>query len=470
MADLVLAVDFGSTFTKAVVLDLGKAELVASVQAPSTVDTDITIGLFEVLERLKACCHVNPLDIRHKLACSSAAGGLRMVAVGLVRELTTKAAEEACLGAGAKLVGSFAYGLSELDMVKLEELFPDLVLLCGGTDGGNTEVIVHNAEMLAKSAIKSPIIVAGNKMVTQAVQTCLKKGGKDCFVCENVLPELERLEVEPAREVIREVFIKRIVNAKGLAKAQDVIGSVAMPTPRAVLKGFELLARGTERDAGTGELIGVDVGGATIDIYSICEGYPSQPGVILKGLPEPYIKRTVEGDIGIRYSASHILERAGKSRTMNVASLFNCNFPSEFDLEGMLSYLSTHINYLPQMEYESLLDSALAYLGIDIAMRRHCGVITEMFTPMGKALIQRGKDLTRVKTVIGTGGIFTYGKEQKRILEAVHCSDNESVLLRPIQPDAVLVDKDYILFAIGLAAQIDPDKALRIMSQSLLKL
>jgi uncharacterized protein (TIGR01319 family) len=468
--DLVLTVDFGSTFTKAAVLDLGKEELVASVATPSTVDTDITVGLHEAMEQLRAICGVNPLDIKQKLACSSAAGGLCMVAIGLVKEFTTKAAEEACLGAGAKLVGSFAYGLSELDVVKLEKLSPDLILLCGGTDGGNVDVIVNNAEMIAKSSIKSPIIIAGNRMATQTVQTCLRKSGKDCFPCENVLPELDRLEVEPAREFIRGVFTRRIVNAKGLDKIQDLIGSVVMPTPRAVMKGFELLARGTDGQVGLGELVGIDVGGATIDVHSISAGFPSQPGVVLKGIPEPYVKRTVEGDIGIRYSASHILEKAGKSKVKKVTSMFNCNLSDEFDMEALLSYLSTHIGYIPQNEREGLLDAALAYIGVEIAMRRHSGFITEMYSPMGKVFIQSGKDLTGVKTIIGTGGIFKYGKEPKRILGAALYSENDPSLLKPIQPESFYLDKDYILFAIGLAAEIDAEKALKIMMKSLLKL
>lgn len=464
---LILAIDFGSTFTKAVVLDLEKEELVASAYVPSTVDTDITVGLFSALEQLRVRCHLNPLDIKHKLGCSSAAGGLRMVAIGLVRELTTKAAEEACLGAGAKLVGSFAYGLSELDMAKLEKLSPEIVLLCGGTDGGNKEVIVHNADMLAKSSIKSPIIIAGNRMAQQTIQACLEKGGKECFICENVLPELDRLEVEPARELIRRVFMERIVHTKGFDKAQDLIGNIIMPTPRAVLKGCELIAQGTERQAGLGELVGIDVGGATIDIYSVSAGHPTQPGVIVKGLPEPYIKRTVEGDIGIRYNAEHILERMGKDRIMDVISLLGGNFPVELNLETKISYMTKCVDCLPQNEHEFLLDSALAYIGVDVAMERHCGTISGMYTPMGEIRIQRGKDLTKINSIVATGGIFTYGKKIEEILKGACASENRVNSLRPINPEKFIIDRNYILFAIGLAAQIDPEKALRIMMKSL---
>ncbi len=466
----VLAVDFGSTFTKAVLLDLSEEKLVASAYVPSTVDTDITKGLLSALEQLKLKSRTDPLRCETKLACSSAAGGLRMVAIGLVRELTTKAAEEACLGAGAKLVGSFAYGMSESDLVELEKLSPDLVLLCGGTDGGDSEVMIHNGEMLARSAIHSPMIIAGNKMAQGIVQKCLEKAGKNSFLCGNVLPELDRLEIEPARELIRRVFMERIVHAKGLDKVRDFIGSVVMPTPRAVLRGCELLAQGTERERGLGELVGIDVGGATIDVHSIGNGHPSQPGVIQKGLPEPYLKRTVEGDIGIRYNAAHILEKVGRNRIMEAASSFDGTLPEKFDLEAMISYLATHVNHVPQNDHEFLVDSALAYIAVDIAMERHCGTISEMYTPMGKVHVQRGKDLSKIKTIVATGGIFTYGRKIKQILEGACASQNRPNSLRPIGPETIFIDEDYILFAIGLAAQVDADKALRIMLGSMTKL
>jgi len=293
------------------------------------------------------------------------------------------------------------------------------------------------------------------------------KGGKNSFLCGNVLPELDRLEIEPARELIRRVFMERIVHAKGLDKVRDLIGTVVMPTPRAVLKGCELLAKGTDGQAGLGELVGIDVGGATIDIHSISNGYPSQPGVIQKGLPEPYIKRTVEGDIGIRYNASHILEKVGKNRIMKVVSSFDCNLPADFGLETMISYISTHVNHVPQNDHEFLVDSSLAYIGVDIAMERHCGTIAEMYTPMGKVYIQRGKDLTKINTIVATGGIFTYGAKIEQILRGACASESRPNSLRPLNPEKFLIDKDYILFAIGLAAQIDADKALRVMLKSL---
>ena len=124
---LTLAVDFGSTYTKVVAFDLPREELAGASYAKSTVDTDLTIGLNSALERLRTAIGRERFDIDKILATSSAAGGLCIVATGLVKTLTTKAAEEAALGAGAKLVGTYSYGLSADDVKEIEKKAPDLV-------------------------------------------------------------------------------------------------------------------------------------------------------------------------------------------------------------------------------------------------------------------------------------------------------------------------------------------------------
>ncbi|MBU1359518.1 MAG: glutamate mutase L, partial [Gammaproteobacteria bacterium] len=157
-----LLVDFGSTWTKVRAVDLDEARVVASSQGPSTVTTDVTVGLEQALARLHAKLGHVP-HYRARLGSSSAAGGLRMVTAGLVRELTAEAARQAALGAGARLVGSYAYRLTRADVREIEACSPDILLLCGGTDGGNRDIIVHNASALAASAYAGPVIVAGNR-------------------------------------------------------------------------------------------------------------------------------------------------------------------------------------------------------------------------------------------------------------------------------------------------------------------
>ena len=150
-----LLIDFGSTFTKLRAVDLGTCRIIATAQAASTVTSDVNVGLDAALARMAAQLGSLP-RFQYRLASSSAAGGLRMATVGLVRELTAEAARQAALGAGAKLVGSFAYRLTAADMRRLEELEPDLLLLCGGTDGGNSEVILRNAGAARRKPARLP--------------------------------------------------------------------------------------------------------------------------------------------------------------------------------------------------------------------------------------------------------------------------------------------------------------------------
>ncbi|MBN1189203.1 MAG: glutamate mutase L [Dehalococcoidales bacterium] len=460
-----LAIDFGSTNTKVVALDLEAEELLGTAQFTSTVGTNIMTGLKAALEKLQKATGIDPLKAGHILACSSAAGGLRMAVVGLVRELTTKVAMEAALGAGAKVVGSFSFGLSEEEVDNIERLAPDIVLLTGGTDGGNEENLLNNARALSACRLNSPILVAGNKKVALKAQSLLDSQGKYATIVPNVLPELDLINIEPAREAIRQIFMHRIVHAKGLDQAQALAGEVIMPTPMAVLQGARLIAEGAGEEPGLGDLVVADVGGATTNIHSISHNQPSRPGVIVKGLPEPFAKRTVEGDLGIRYNARVILQIAGEN-LIKEKLVFLTGIQSKINLEEFTEHLSRHVEHIPQNEEESMLDIALANTAVDIASRRHAGRIQEVYSPAGKGWLQKGKDLTRAKYIIGTGGVLAYGKDPLSVIKAAGYDAKSPDSLRPINPE-YLIDKKYILFAIGLLSAAEPVKALRIAKKYL---
>ena len=223
-----LLIDFGSTFTKLRAVNLETAEIIGSGQGPSTVATDVTEGLNAALSDLEG--RIGPLpDFKHRLACSSAAGGLSMVTVGLVRELTAEAARQAALGAGARLTGAFAYGLTEGDMAEIEALAPDIILLAGGTDGGDAVVVLGNAAKLAEGPHRCPVVVAGNREAADEAAALLEAAGKPVMVAENVMPEFGRLNVEPTRAAIRKVFMERIVHAKGIDRAAEMFDAGENP-------------------------------------------------------------------------------------------------------------------------------------------------------------------------------------------------------------------------------------------------
>jgi uncharacterized protein (TIGR01319 family) len=228
-----------------------------------------------------------------------------------------------------------------------------------------------------------------------------------------------------------------------------------------------LLAEGVEGEPGLGESIIVDVGGATTDVHSVANGFPSQEDIVMKGLPEPYVKRTVEGDLGIRYNANSILQIAGRKK-IEERFAFSDRVSGQIDVEAAVQHLSNHIGAVPQSEEEFLIDMSLASAAVDIATRRHAGRIEDVYFPTGKVRIQHGKDLMNIKSVIGTGGIFAYGKEPHRVLEAgcYHPGSPES--LRPLDPE-FFIDECYILFAVGLLAEVAPAKALRMMKKYLRK-
>lgn len=461
MRDVALLIDFGSTYTKAVAIDMASETLVGIAYAPSTVDTNIMDGLERAVATLAANHGLREPDFVRRLACSSAAGGLRLVACGLVPELTSEAAKRAALGAGAKVIKTFSYELGRQEVEELEALGPDIILLAGGTDGGDKKVILMNAHKLAKARIAAPIIVAGNKSVARDVEEILLAGGKDVEVTENVLPELSTLNVEPARNRIRELFMRRITHAKGLDRAERYVGTILMPTPMAVLNAATLLAEGTKAVPGLGDLLVVDIGGATTDVHSVAAGAPTRADVLQKGLPEPYVKRTVEGDLGLRYNARTIVEVASPTVVEKLLP------GGEEQLQAWGDRVAAATATLPDSDDQRRMDVVLARIATEVAVKRHAGTVEMVPTPQGKVYVQYGKDLTGVPTVIGTGGILAYGTGARFILEAALFSAADAFSLRPQTPRLV-IDKPYVMYAIGLLASIAPDQALRLLETSLL--
>jgi len=454
-----LLIDFGSTYTKLRAVDLEGRKLLGTGQGPSTVTSDITIGMQAALGDLEERLGQLP-DFRYRLASSSAAGGLKMVTVGLVKELTAEAARFAALGAGARLVDTFAYELSRRDVASIIGHEPDIILLAGGTDGGNSEVILHNAEKLSASDITCPIIVAGNRSAADEVEDILRAAGKDVRLTDNVMPSLGTLDIEPARAAIRTVFIERIIHAKGLDQAHDFFDALLMPTPAAVLEAAKLLSDGPHGHGGLGPLLVVDIGGATTDVYSVADGEPTEGRILQHGLPEPFAKRTVEGDLGMRHNAGEIIEAAGKD---TVAVLADAQVP---EMAALLKQISADVERLPKSKKERAFDAALAQSAVRIAVKRHAGTVEIVHTVNGPVAAQRGKDLSPVATVIGTGGALVYGRKPSSILSGCLYSEDEPNSLRPRDP-ALLVDANYMLYAAGLLAEAEPDAAFDFARLSL---
>jgi len=455
----ILLIDFGSTNTKVTAVDLEEGKLLGTAASYTTVATDINEGLNNAMKKLSE--RIGELEYEHKYACSSAAGGLKMIGSGLVPELTAEAAKQASLGAGAKVMKVYSYELTEDDAEEIEALKPDIFLLTGGTDGGNKDNIIQNAKVLASLEADFPVVIAGNRSAARTCEKILTEAGKQVITCENVMPKFNELNIGPAQEKIREVFLDRIIKAKGLTQANQLISGIMMPTPAAVLAAMELLSKGTDNEKGLGELAAVDVGGATTDIYSMTDGAPERPNTVIKGLPEPYAKRTVEGDIGMRYSAAGIVEAAGLARMCQKSGL------SAEKVEELLNLVTEKTDTLPDTDELEQMDFALASMAVKTGMTRHAGTIEKVYTPFGEAYMQSGKDLSRVDKIIITGGSLIHTERVGEIAAHALYDITEPASLKPLQAE-VLVDKQYILSAMGLLSQYEPDIALKIMKKELI--
>ncbi len=453
----ILLIDFGSTYTKVTAVDVEGERLLGTASSYTTIETDVGDGLKKALAQLAQ--KTGPLAFAETYACSSAAGGLRMVTSGLVPELTGEAARLASLGAGAKVVGVYAFQLTEEDLEDILASKPDIFLLVGGTDGGNTECILHNAKMLATLTPSFPVIIAGNRTAARQCRRILENW--ECYICPNVMPKFGTLQIEPTQKQIREIFLNKIVLAKGLSRAAELLSDILMPTPSAVLQALELLAGGCEGESGIGELIAVDVGGATTDVYSIADGMPEQMNTVFKGLPEPYAKRTVEGDIGMRYSIHGILEAAGERKISRLSGL---SIPR---VRQLIAFLAENTETVPGDDTElEALDFALASAAVEEAVRRHAGTIQETYTLMGLTYVQEGKNLTQVRRIVVTGGSLIHTRRTETIASHALYSPAQPESLRPKAAD-VWVDRSYILAAMGLLSGHYPQAALRIMKKEL---
>ncbi|MCK5762473.1 MAG: glutamate mutase L, partial [Candidatus Izimaplasma sp.] len=217
-----LLVDFGSTYTKLTAVDLENNFIIGTSKATTTVDTNVLDGYDKAFERLlRNHPNIKESDISGFSACSSAAGGLKMAAIGLVEELTVEAAKRACLGAGAIVNLVFSHHMTKREVKKLKDADIDIILLAGGTNGGNSECIIHNARKLKEADIRVPIIVAGNKDANDDIEDIFENTKIEFYIVANVMPQLKKLNVKEAKEVITLLKYYKNDEAKGIKKAAE---------------------------------------------------------------------------------------------------------------------------------------------------------------------------------------------------------------------------------------------------------
>ncbi|RPJ02270.1 MAG: glutamate mutase [Candidatus Aminicenantes bacterium] len=457
---LLLSVDIGSTYTKGGLFLLEGEELRPAGRevVPTTVD-DLGRGFARVREAVLAR-HFRFLGAGHAAAAdipvywsSSARGGLKIAAVGLTPDLTLSVARMAATSAGGKVVRAFSYELTAEDLAALKAVDPDIILFTGGTDGGNSRVVLHNAAKLAELASPAIVLYAGNRKVRDQVVDILR--GRDVATAANVMPEVGTIDIEPAREVIRRVFLERIVDGKGLSSVVEAAGRDPLPTPLAV---FELVRTIADRVPGWEDFALIDMGGATTDFYSHTRSFHGGDAIILRGLLEPTLKRTVEGDLGLRVSAEALFRSEAaflEGRLRDAGS----------DLAPLRSYVedvSRRTEHLPADDEGRRFDRLLAAACVRAAALRHAGITQRVFTPQGGFQVQRGKDLRQVRRLIGSGG-YLAGVTGPDILLEVCAPGADDPDTRHLVPDApaCYADADYLIPLLGNLAADYPAAAAR---------
>lgn len=426
--------------------------MIGNSSHPTTVtDGDVTIGLNECLQKLAAA-----LELQDKKeiswgkfhASSSAAGGLRITVHGLVMDMTVRAAKEAALGAGAIVKKVTAGLLSQSDINEIELIHPNLIILAGGIDFGEKDTIIENAKLLSTIKTQAPVIFAGNCAARDEVAFLLRSAGKKVLIADNCYPNIDEFNIEPTRHAVQTAFEENIVKASGMDKIRELVDSKIIPTPASVMNISSMLADKI------GDLVVIDIGGATTDVHSITEGSQRIRSLMLS--PEPRAKRTVEGDIGVYINLKNLI--------LAIKNQYS-NDRRAIELVGKVGDL-VDLEPLPHDEEQVKLYGELARYACLIAVDRHAGGIREFFGPYGKKRMAYGKDLTAIKYLIGTGGLLSRNRYASNALEAV-IERQASNRLYPPADARILIDGMYLFSTLGLLVDEYPRESIRLACESL---
>jgi uncharacterized protein (TIGR01319 family) len=416
-------------------------------QAPTSVkEGDVRLGLRQAIEDLCRNRGVPSLDYAEMMATSSAAGGLKMTVHGLVYDMTARAAKEAALGAGAIIKQVSAGLLRDTDLEQLLEIKPNIIMLAGGVDHGERDTVLHNARRILALGLSTPVIYAGNVDNQAEMRRLFEGSAMPLYVVENVYPHIDDLNVEPARAVIQDVFEEHIVQAPGMEHVRDMVGGRIIPTPGAVMLCAKLL------HGALGDLMVLDIGGATTDIHSVTAGSEEIARIAL--FPEPFAKRTVEGDLGVYVNMQNLIDLIGKEKLE--AEL---GFPLEEATKGY--------RHIPKTGRELRFVERLAGEAALRATERHAGHIRHVYGPAGRSDVAEGKDLTQVRHIVGTGGALTRLPGRVAMMAAIARSNETGYFLFPPETAAILVDNDYIMASLGALSEKYPGAALRLLEKSL---
>lgn len=475
MVQRIVATDCGSTTTKAILIERqadGVYRLVARGEAPTTVEApfdDVTVGVTNALRELEELTEERflgedgkPLIDRERLylSTSSAGGGLQMTVAGVVRQMSAESAERAALGAGAIVIDTLAINDGRKDFEKVERirsLRPDMILMAGGTDDGNPVPQVQEIAEILRSAdprprlglgLKLPVLFAGSVHMRSAVEETLA-GVVDVRIVENVRPTLAAENLGPAREAIHELFLEHVMQqAPGYGKLTTWTSAGIMSTPNAVGKIMEEIAR--QRGI---NLLGVDIGGATTDVFSVFRGI---------------YNRTVSANLGMSYSICNVLTEAGLPQIKRW-------LPFEAEdayLRNQLRNKMIRPTTIPQDLRDLQIEQAAAREALRLAFEHHKSLAREMVGVQqqrdvgdlfdqqagGKTLV----DLFALDMVIGSGGVLAH---------APQFAQTALMLLDAYAPQGLTTlakDSIFMMPQLGILSTLLPEAATEVFEKDCL--
>ena len=426
--NVIVATDCGSTTTKAILIEKVGDEYRQTFrgESPTTVEApfeDVTRGVLNAMTEIEELSGRRILDgetiitpnrapqgepnvgVDIYISTSSAGGGLQMMVTGVVQNMTGESAQRAALGAGAIVIDALASNDGRLPHEKIERIRsmrPDMILMSGGTDGGAMTHVVEMADYIAAaeprprfgSTYKLPLVYAGNKEAHRQITAIL--GEKTALeLTENIRPVLERENLAPARNKIHDLFLEHVMaQAPGYKKLIDMVGAPIMPTPAAVGLIMETIAKREHIN-----LIGVDIGGATTDVFSVFDGR---------------FNRTVSANLGMSYSISNVLAEAGLANIMRWVP-FTID---EQTLRNRIKNKMVRPTTIPQTLDELQIEHAIAREALRLALTHHKTLATELKGVQQERTIsdvfeqqasgQTLIDMLRLDLIVGSGGILSH--------------------------------------------------------------
>jgi len=474
---IILATDCGSTTTKAILIQYieGAYRLTHRGEAPTTVEApfeDVTRGVLNAIMELEELSGHNILDgekiispasVEHGvdiyISTSSAGGGLQMMVGGVVKSMTGESAQRAALGAGAIVMDVLASNDGRLyheKVQRIRQLRPDMILLSGGIDGGTVTHVVELAEILEAANpkprlginYKLPVIYAGNNKATKPVQERLGEI-TDLITVENIRPTLEEENLQPSRDKIHDLFMEHVMaQAPGYKKLMSWTDAPIMPTPGAVGEIIKKIAE-TENI----EVVGVDIGGATTDIFSVFQGQ---------------FNRTVSANLGMSYSICNVLAESGFN---NVARWVPFDM-DEADLTNRIGNKMIRPTTVPQSLEALIIEQAIAREALRLSFEQHKefavhlkGVqsertISDAFeqTSSGETLV----NLMKLDMLVGSGGVLSHAPRRHQAAR---------MLIDAFLPEGITqlaVDSIFMMPQLGILSTIHPKAAVEVFEKDCL--